>query len=68
MIVVEIPQEVGLFFPRLKERPEEAPFRLLEKKTYDEELKRIARLAPEKSKIISLNLVSKFLLCLQYGL
>ena len=65
---VEIPQEVGLFFPRLKERLEEAPFSLLEKKTYNEELKRTARLAPKKNKTISLNLVSKFLLFLQYGL
>lgn len=48
---VEIPQAVGLFFPRIKERLEEAPYILLEKKTYNEELQQTARLAPKKRKL-----------------
>ena len=45
-IEAEIPQEAGLFFPGMKERPTEDPFMALEKKYCNEELQWKARIAP----------------------
>ena len=50
MIGTEIPQAAGLFFPYIIERPTEAPIMSLEKKTCNEELQSIARLASENYK------------------
>ena len=50
----EIPQAARLFFPSPEERPKEAPYGLLEKKSCNEELKWIARLA-SKNGIITHN-------------
>ncbi len=38
VIVAQIPQAAGLFFPDAEERPTEAPYGLLEKRSCNEEL------------------------------